>query len=106
MSVSDDHSSIEGAFQEMKENIRDGQTKDVKFRKVALKKIIQAIDEFQKDFDEANKKDLGINPFMANFSAYSITKGEIQHLIDNLDTWIKPTNIETPVALGLAKSSL
>ena len=71
-----------------------------------MKKIIQAIDDLQKDFDEANKKDLGINPFMANFSAYSITKGEIQHLIDNLDTWVKPTPIDTPIALGLAKSSL
>ena len=90
----------------MKENSKDGQTKKVEFRKTALKKIIQAIDEFEQDFNEANKKDLGLNPFMANFSAYSITKGEIQHLIDNLDTWVKPTHIDTPIALGVAKSSI
>ena len=60
----------------------------------------------QAEFDEAQKKDLGINPFMANFGAYAITKGEIQDLIDNLDVWMKPKKIETPIAVGVATSSV
>ena len=48
------------------------------------------------------KKDLGLNPFMNNFGAYGLTKNEIQDLHDNLDKWVKPTPIETPIALGVA----
>ena len=43
---------------------------------------------------------------MANFGAYEITKGEIKDLLDNVDKWSQPRAIDTPVALGVAKSSL
>lgn len=37
----------------------------------------------------ALKKDLGLNEFMAEFGAHSITIGEVKHLIAGMDGWAK-----------------
>ena len=34
---------------------------------------------------------------MSNFSAHSITKGEIQDLIDGISEWVKETPVKTPI---------
>ena len=51
---------------------------------------------------DAHFKDLGINSFIYELASHGTTVAEIQNLKDNLKSWMKPTSIETPLALGMA----
>lgn len=47
-------------------------------------------------------KDLGWNEWLTDLFSNSITDGELQHILSNLDSWSKKETIPTPLALGLA----
>lgn len=51
----------------------------------------------EEELDLALRADLGHNSFMANMQANSLTKTEIQDLIDGVSGWMKPQSVPTPV---------
>jgi hypothetical protein len=83
----------------MKKNLESRQTHSVHFRKKSLQRLLEGYEKMREIFDESLKRDLGLNPFMANFLAHGITKSEIQDLYDNLDDWTRPKTVKTPVGI-------
>lgn len=49
----------------------------------------------EEEFNDALSKDLGHNPFVANLQAHSVTKAEIEDLIDGVCSWSKPESVPT-----------
>ena len=82
---------------ELRRNFYSGNTRPVDFRKHALKKLLEGYIALEEEFNEALKKDLGHNEFMANFASHSLTKAEIKDLIDGVSSWVKPTSASTPM---------
>jgi aldehyde dehydrogenase (NAD+) len=81
--ISDDPSIIQPIFDELKNNFKSQQTKDISFRKDALKNLLRGYNEMREDFDLALKEDLGSNPFMAILTTHSIFEGEAKHILSN-----------------------
>lgn len=69
--IPDDPSVIEPIFNELRKNFKSQQTKDVSFRKAALKNLMRGYEEMKDEFNEALNKDLGYNPFMATMTQHS-----------------------------------
>ena len=113
MKIQDDASIVKPIFAEMKENMKSRETHSVAFRKKALEGLIAGYEKLKPQFDEALTHDLGLNTFMSNFSAHSVTLGEIKDLLTHIDQWAKPQSIETPIgkyvfylALGVASCAI
>lgn len=57
-------------------------------------------------FNEAVKKDLGWNSFIAEVFTNGVTATEIKDLRDNFQSWMKTQSVPTPLTLGFASSSV
>lgn len=55
-----------------------------------MKNLLEGYVALEGHFNEALKKDLGHNEFIANFEAHNLTKAEIKDLIGGISSWIKP----------------
>lgn len=106
MQIEDDPQIVNTVFKEMREECAGRQTHNLEFRKKALKSLLEGFEKMQPDFDEALKKDLGLNSFMSNFLSHGLIKAEVSDLLNNLDKWAQPTKVETCLAVGVASSSL
>jgi aldehyde dehydrogenase (NAD+) len=102
--VLDDASFVPGLLQELRRNFFTHVTKDVAFRKQQLKNLLKGHAELKEEFDEALKKDLGYTPFLSFFLSHNITRGEVEHTLNHLDQWVKPTPISLPIIVGMGKS--
>lgn len=60
----------------------------------------------KQEFAQAHYKDLGINSFIYDLATHNTTVGDIKDGIANLDSWMKRESVPTPLALGMAKSSI
>ena len=47
-----------------------------------------------------------MSPFMSEIGAHNLTISETEDLRDNFQQWMKPKSVPTPIALGLASSSV
>jgi hypothetical protein len=88
--ILDDPEVVNSVFQELRKNFYTGATRGIDFRKHALKRLLEGYIAFESHFNDALRKDLGHNEFVANFEAHSITKAEIEDLLDGVSSWIKP----------------
>jgi aldehyde dehydrogenase (NAD+) len=113
MKIQDDATLVRPIFDEMRSNLKTRETHSIAFRKKALESLIAGYEKLKPQFDEALTHDLGLNTFMSNFSAHSVTLGEIKDLLTHIDQWAKPQSIETPIgkyvfylALGVASCAI
>lgn len=81
-----------------------GQTKDVEFRKTQLKSLKGTIKKYEKEILLALKKDLGKSEFEAYSNEVGIVLDSIGYMIKNIDEWVKPEQIKTPIHFQPAKS--
>mgnify|MGYP006375081715 CR=1 FL=1 len=87
-----------------KEYYKQGNTKDISFRKQMLSKLYKAIEQWEDLIYEALYKDLRKSYEEAYLTEISILKGEINLHLKNIDKWAKREKIRTPLKLYPSKT--
>lgn len=95
---------LEQMIEEQRNFFYSGQTKDVEFRKAQLKNLKKSIKKYEKDILLSLKEDLGKNEFEAYSNEVGIVLDSISYMLKNLDEWVKPEQIKTPIHFQPAKS--
>lgn len=80
------------------------QTKNIKFRLSALKKLKKNIMDMQSEICEALKIDLGKSTSESYMSEIGLVLAELNTTIKHLKQWSKPIKVKTPIAQFAAKS--
>ena len=83
---------------------RSGATLDVRFRRNMLKKLLAAMDKWEKELAEALWKDLHKSYEEAYLTELSIVKGEIRTHIRNVAGWARRRKAPTPIKLFPSRS--
>jgi len=79
-------------------------TKDLTFRREALIKLLDAIEEYKPAILEALKKDLGKSEQESYMTEVGLVISSIRHAISHLHKWAKPVRHKTPLTHFPAKS--
>lgn len=79
-------------------------TKDISFRRDALKKLLASIEENQSAIFEALKKDLGKSEQESYMTEVGLVTNAIHDAISHLRKWAKPVRHKTPLTHFPAKS--
>ena len=81
-----------------------GATKSIDYRKEQLKKLKKTIQKYEKEVIAALKHDLNKSEFEAYATEVGIVYDSINFFIKNLDEWVKPEQVKTPLHFQPAKS--
>ena len=81
-----------------------GKTRNAEFRKEMLTKLRDAILENEDAITEALQKDLGKSQFEAYVTEIGFVLSSISQMLKNVDAWMKPESVKTPIHLQPAKS--
>ena len=95
---------ISNISDKQKDFFRSGATLDVKFRRTMLKKLLAAMEKWEKPLSEALWKDLHKSYEEAYLTELSIVKGEIRTHIRNVAGWARRRKAPTPVKLFPSRS--
>ena len=87
-----------------KEYFRSGVTLDIKFRKDMLKKLLAAMDKWEKPMADALWTDLHKSYEEAYMTEISIVKGEIRNHIRNVGRWARRRKAASPLKLFPSRS--
>ncbi len=91
---------------EQRRFFRSGQTKSYAFRMDALKKLYDAIEQYEDEILRALSDDLGKSNFEAYITEVGVIKLEITKMRKALKSYMKPRRIRHGIALFKAKSML
>ena len=80
---------------EQKKYYKSGATLPISFRKEQLKKLYSAIQEREKELNEALKKDLGKSQFEAFLCESGFILTEIRHMIKNIKKFIRKLSMRS-----------
>lgn len=81
-----------------------GKTRTASFRKEMLIKLRDAIVAHEDAITEALQKDLGKSPFESYVTEIGFVLSSISQMLKNVDVWMKPESVKTPVHLQPSKS--
>lgn len=81
-----------------------GETRTAAFRIAMLSKLKEAILLNEKSILEALHKDLRKSPFESYLTEIGFVLSSISHMIKNLEQWMEPEMVKTPIHLQPAKS--
>lgn len=81
-----------------------GKTKEVAFRKAALKKLLQAMTDYEAQILDAIYKDLSKNDVNAYVTEIAVVNSEIKYLLKHIDKWSKPKRVSTSLVHAPASS--
>lgn len=81
-----------------------GATKPADFRKAQLSHLKQSIKNHEQEVIEALRKDLGKSEFEAYATEIGFVLDSISNMTKNLDEWMEPEPVKTPIHLQPAKS--
>lgn len=81
-----------------------GATKPAEFRKAQLAQLKQSIKKYEPEVLEALRKDLGKSEFEAYSTEVGFVLDSITNMTKNLDEWMEPEPVKTPIYLQPAKS--
>lgn len=95
---------LEQMINEQRNYFYSGATKDIEFRKAQLRNLKKAIKKYEKDILLALKEDLGKNEFEAYSNEIGMVYDSIRYMLKNIDEWVKPEQIKTPIHFQPAKS--
>jgi aldehyde dehydrogenase (NAD+) len=104
--ISDDVSTIQGAFDKTKAAFASGKTLDLKWREDQLNALIKGWNDLQNEFNEALKKDLGLTDYHCFVFSTDGVNTELNHTLANFKKWNEPKACETPGGLQPGKSYL
>lgn len=81
-----------------------GMTRSTDFRKKQLEKLAYSIKKYEKDVIKALNLDLGKSEFESYTNEVGIVLSSIRFMLKQLDEWVKPEEVKTPLSLQPAKS--
>lgn len=90
---------IESILKAQREFFAVGITRDVGFRKSQLKKLLEAMDRYEKRLTDALWTDLHKSFEEAYLTEISIVKGEIKTALRNVGRWSRREKVKTPVTM-------
>lgn len=95
---------ITALVESQREYFNSNATLDVRFRKIALKKLYQSIRAHEADIAEALHADLGKGADESYMCETGLVLSELSHMIKHLKKYAKPKKVSTPIAHFAAKS--
>lgn len=81
-----------------------GMTRSTDFRKKQLEKLAYSIKKYEKHVIKALNLDLGKSEFESYTNEVGIVLSSIRFMLKQLDEWVKPEEVKTPLSLQPAKS--
>ncbi|BAV09903.1 aldehyde dehydrogenase (NAD+) [Filimonas lacunae] len=93
-------------LQPMQQHYTNGATRSYSFRIQQLKKLRNAIQEYETRIIEALYNDLHKSPEEAYTTEIGICYAEIKHILYHLEEWMRPSHVSTPLALFPGKSKV
>jgi aldehyde dehydrogenase (NAD+) len=90
----------------MQQYFNSGATRSLEFRKTQLRKLLQAIRDYEPRICEALYKDLHKSPEEAYTTEIGILYAEIRYMLRHLNRWAKPQRVSTPLALLPSSSKI
>ena len=97
-------SGIEAIVKSQREYFQSGITLDLDFRQKQLRRLAEALEEWEKPLYEALWSDLHKSREEAYLTEISIIKGEIKNHLRNLKQWTKPKRCSTPLKMWPSRS--
>ncbi len=98
--------NVAPVFEKQRKFFFSGETKSYKFRLSQLKKLKQAIKNNEEKILKALATDLGKPRFEAFVTEITFMYEEINHLMHNLEKWMQPKPIGTPLVFQPASSKI
>ena len=65
--------------------------------------MLKGYQQMTAEFDVALKKDLGQSSFVANAGSHGVAIADIEDVLANLDSWVKPESRPTPLSNDVMK---
>lgn len=84
---------IEQLLEQQRQFYKTQHTKDLSFRKEALKKLYNEISKREIEIQDALYKDFGKSPFESYISEIGIVKAELKLILKNINKWSKPKSV-------------
>ena len=97
---------IDAIHQGQKNFFASGATRSIAFRKQQLKKLKQAVLDYQSELEEAVWKDLRKSKEEFYITEINVVLSEIDHHLKNIGQWCKPKRVPSPYFLFPAKTSI
>jgi len=104
--IPDDPTVVQPIYDQLKASFLAGKTRPISYRKQQLKNLLKGMKEIEEKIHEAWDKDLGGGKFASQMLSYHITIGEIEECLSKIEKWNAPQSVDTPLAIGPAKSYL
>lgn len=105
METSDSYiSRVRTLMAQQREYFNSGETRDVDFRIKNLKTLRKSIVKYEHEILDALHEDLGKAPQESYFTELNIVLNEIKYHINNLEEWVEPIKISTPMQFLPSKS--
>lgn len=95
---------VEQMIEEQRDYYYTGATKSTDFRVEQLHRLKSVIQSHETDVIEALKKDLGKSEFEAYATEVGFVLDSIGSMAKNLEAWMKPEQVKTPIHLQPSKS--
>lgn len=89
---------IEQIVKKQKAFFETGKTKDINYRKDALKKLKQAIIEHEAEIHQALKQDLNKSEMESYMTETGMVLSELSYAIKHVKSWSKKKRVRTPIA--------
>lgn len=98
--------NVKPVFDKQRAFFFSGETRTLKFRIQQLKKLKKAIKKYEEQILKALATDLGKPRFEAFVTEVTFMYDEINHVVSNLEKWMQPQNIATPLVIQPGSSKL
>lgn len=98
--------NYKGLVERQRAFFRTGKTKDVEFRVETLNKLVDAMKKYENEILAALRKDLNKSEKEGYRTEIGFVLHEIKYILDNVHTWAKPKEAQTPEVFGNASSML
>lgn len=95
---------IENLINKQKNFFETNKTKDIKYRKQALKKLKEAILKYEKDIEIAIRKDLNKSSSETYMAELGLCLSEINYMLKHIGKWGRDRKVLTPLSQFHAKS--
>ena len=89
---------------ELHQHFRTGFTRDIAWRKRQLGRIKALVEEHEQALAKALSADLGKSNFEAWAAELNYVAADVDFTIKNLNTWLKPEKVKTPLTFQPSKS--
>ena len=90
--------NIQEIVKKQKAFFETGKTKDISYRKEALKRLKQAIIEHEPEINQALKQDLNKSEMESYMTEIGMVLSELSHAIKHVKSWSKKKKVKTPLA--------